>query len=145
MEVKKVETKKEFKQALDLRFEVFVEEQGVSKELEIDDKDDEAVHIIAINEESKTVGCGRIFIDENQAKIGRMAVAKTWRNQGIGSCICRKLIQIAKKRGIDKIVLHAQYDKKVFYKKLGFETVGTPFKEAGIKHVKMINELNDKN
>jgi len=145
MEIKKVETEKEFKQALDLRYEVFVEEQGVSKELERDDKDDEALHIIVINEEGKTVGCGRIFIEENQAKIGRMAVAKTWRNQGIGSCICHKLIQIAKKRGIDKLMLHAQYNKKGFYEKLGFEPVGTSFKEAGMKHIKMINDLNDKN
>ena len=141
VELKKVETDEEFQQTLKLRFKVFVDEQGVPEEIEHDDKDEKAVHFMA-REENKTIGCGRIVFSDNKGKIGRVAVDKEWRKEGIGSKICTKLIEIARKRNIDKLVLHAQYDTVEFYKKLGFKTIGDTFQEAGIKHIKMIKILS---
>lgn len=137
VKIKKVENEEEFKKALKVRFRVFVDEQEVPRDLERDEKDEEAVHIIAQNE-SKTVGCGRIVFSEDKGKIGRVAVDKSWRKQGIGSCICRELMIIAEERGYDKLILHAQVDSVEFYEKLGFEIVGDIFEEAGIDHKKMI-------
>ncbi|MFW6269079.1 MAG: GNAT family N-acetyltransferase [Bacillota bacterium] len=136
IKIKTVENKKEFDQVLRLRYRVFVEEQGVPVELERDDKDEEAVHVIA-EIDNQTVGCGRIVFTEGKAKIGRLAVDKNWRQQGIGSKICLSLINIARTQGYDKVILHAQLDSVEFYKRLGFATVSDIFEEAGIDHIKM--------
>ena len=140
IKIKKVENEEEFEKALNVRFRVFVDEQGVPRELERDEKDEEAIHVIAQNKD-KTVGCGRIVFHEEKAKLGRLAVDKSWRQQGIGSSICRKLIKIAEKKGYRQIILHAQLHSVDFYKKLGFESIGNVFEEAGIDHKKMIHKI----
>ena len=140
MKIKIVNSEEELNKVLKLRSKVFVEEQGVPEELERDEKDEDAIHLIAKIEEN-VVGCGRIVLNNNKGKIGRVAVAKNYRNQGLGTKICQRLIEIAGEHQLAKVILHAQYQTVDFYKELGFKETGTPFQEAGIKHIKMFYHI----
>ena len=123
-----------------LRFEVFVDEQNVPPEIEIDEKDDHAIHIIA-EEEGVTVGCARAVLSENSAYIGRIAVKKNLRGRHIGIQICRFVIDYCEEQGCKYIWLNAQVPAQGFYEKLGFKSEGEPFIEAGIEHIKMSMEI----
>ncbi len=146
------------KYCLPIRMKVFVEEQKVPEDMEVDEHDPESVHLIACvhnnhtTEESKDnmallqngdltpVGTGRLYFEEGSsiAKIGRMAVLQEYRGSGIGGIVLRQLIGYAKISGIAKqIILNAQVEAKKFYEKQGFKEIGEPFDEAGIPHVKM--------
>lgn len=138
--IKKVTDESGFDQALQLRYRVFVDEQGVPFELERDEDDQKAEHILA-QYQGQTVGCGRILFKNDYGKIGRVAVDKPYRVEGVGSKVCRELIKIAEEKGCKKVVLHAQLDSKYFYKKLGFKITGDKFMEAGIEHIKMVRDL----
>ena len=123
-----------------IRIEVFVHEQGVPEEIEMDEYDTLAEHVVAFRF-SKPVGCGRIVIHNGSAKIGRVAVIKAERGKGIGRKVCEELIKIAAEKGIKEFVLNSQLTAVDFYKKLGFEAIGGVFKEAGIDHVKMLMKI----
>ena len=131
----------ELKAAFEVRKQVFVEEQGIAEELELDGHDGEALHIVVQNGE-RTIGTTRVlFPAPGQAKIERMAVLKPYRHQGIGSGIISFLDEELKSRQVEQMVLHAQYPAVNFYKSCGFEESGPPFWEAGIKHIKMARQL----
>lgn len=135
--IKRVVDEAEFKEALELRYQVFVDEQGVPRNLERDDDDLVANHVL-VQDNGKTVGCGRIVIKEDYGKIGRIAVAKSSRKQGVGTMVCQELIEIAKEKGYKKVKLHAQLNSKGFYKRIGFQEFGDKFMEAGIPHIMMV-------
>jgi predicted GNAT family N-acyltransferase len=138
--VKRVKDRSMYDTACRIRIEVFVREQGVPEEIEMDEYDTTAEHVVAFRFD-KPVGCGRIVILNGSAKIGRVAVIKAERGKGIGRKICEELIKIAAEKGINKFVLNSQLTAVGFYKKLGFEAVGEIFTEAGIEHVKMLMEV----
>lgn len=119
-----------------LRYEVFVIEQKVPEEMEWDEFDELAWHAIATTD-NQTVGTGRLIITDHIAKIGRMAVQSSRRNQGIGKSILNALIQAAKEKGAQECILHAQTHAIAFYAKEDFEPFGPIFDEAGIPHVEM--------
>lgn len=119
-----------------LRFEVFVKEQNVPPELELDGEDDIALHIMA-EENGAVVGCARVILSENDAHIGRLAVKKAYRGKGVGSEICRFILDLCRARGIAHIWLGAQLHAVGFYEKLGFLPRGGIFMDAGIEHIKM--------
>ena len=123
-----------------IRIEVFVHEQGVPEEIEMDEYDALAEHVVAYLD-GKPAGCGRVVILNGCAKIGRVAVIKDERKKGVGRKICEELIKIAAEKGIKEFILNSQLTAVDFYKKLGFETVGGIFKEAGIDHVKMLKKI----
>jgi predicted GNAT family N-acyltransferase len=122
--------------AFDLRREVFVIEQGVPAELEIDELDQGATHLVAMVDES-VVGTLRILQHEGAAKIGRVAVRAAARGTGIGARLMERAAAIARERGYREIVLHAQVPVAAFYRRLGYIEEGEPFEEAGIPHVAM--------
>ncbi len=127
----------ELRGALEVRRQVFVEEQGVSEDLEYDGLDGEALHIV-VKDGERVIGTARLrFPTTNQAKVERMAVLKPFRGRGIGSKIISFLKGELKTKRIEHVVLHAQYVLTAFYKSCGFEETGAPFWEAGIKHIKM--------
>ncbi len=127
----------ELRGALEVRRQVFVEEQGVSEDLEYDGLDGEALHIV-VKDGERVIGTARVrFPTTNQAKVERMAVLKPFRGRGIGSNIISFLKGELKTKRIEHVVLHAQYVLTAFYKSCGFEETGAPFWEAGIKHIKM--------
>src|SRR5690606_31842114 len=98
--IKKVKTREELKMVHDIRREVFIEEQGVPEEIEMDDKDDEAIHVLAVVDD-EPAGCGRILFNGSDARIGRVAVRKKMRRSGIGEGICKLLIAIAEEKCVE--------------------------------------------
>lgn len=136
---KKVDDKDELKKVYDIRKEVFIKEQKVPYEIEINGEDKNAEHFLAFYE-NKPVGCARIR-KNNYTKIERLAILKKYRNKGFGKKFFQFLIDYCKKRGDKKIVIHSQLYITDFYKRFGFKSIGKTFYEAGIKHVKMVLEI----
>ena len=133
-----VKNKEQFNIAYKIRLEVFVKEQKVPIEMELDEEDKKATHLILLKND-KPIGCGRIifYSDNKNASLGRIAIIKSERKKGYGKILCERLINICREKQIEKITIHAQYDAVEFYKKLGFIKKGKTFMEAGIKHIKM--------
>lgn len=131
----------ELREAFAVRRQVFVEEQGVTEDEEYDGLDSEALQIV-VKDGERVIGTARVqFPAANEAKIERMAVLKPFRNKGIGSRIMAFLHKELKNRQVEEAVLHAQYPVIAFYRSCGFEETGSPFREAGIKHIKMQRRL----
>jgi len=124
-----------------IRIQVFQVEQGVDPTLEFDGLDETAEHILAYLD-NQPVGTLRIrYLDNQLAKIERLAVLSTARGQGIGRKLTEKAIEVIEQKQISKVKIHAQEYVKGLYEKLGFEQVGGIFEEADIPHVKMIKHL----
>ena len=117
-----------------IRFQVFVREQRVPAEIELDDMDAPSLHAVAFENE-KAIGTGRLLPDGH---IGRMAILKEWRRRGIGAAILKALIDAAERRGDREIALSAQLHAVEFYRTHGFEPVGDVYEEAGIPHQAMV-------
>ncbi len=138
MKIIQGKTKDILQKALELRYEIFVEEQNVSVDIERDSYDKIATHVILIDDKTgECIGCGRLVIKDGIAKIGRVAVKKSLRNKGYGREICHELIKIARESGINDIRLNSQLEVVGFYKKLGFKEYGDIFIEADMKHISM--------
>ena len=120
-----------------IRFEVFVHEQRVPAEIEIDDADPLCLHAVGFVD-AKAVATGRLLPDGH---IGRMAVLNAWRGRGIGSAILRSLIEAARRRGDRKLALSAQVHALEFYRAHGFLAEGEVYQEAGIAHQAMVKLL----
>ena len=137
VQVKRVFSRKQLDQAFSIRLRVFVREQGVPVEIEMDRDDKRALHFLALKA-GKAVGTARVVLRHRSAKIGRMAVLKTYRGKGVGTKLLKRAIVTAKRHGAQKIYLQAQVSVIGFYQALGFRCVGPVFTEAGIPHRKMI-------
>ena len=135
--VKKISSKKELERAFRIRIRVFVREQGVPEEIEVDVDDQRATHLLAYIQ-GKAVGTARLVMRQGSAKIGRMAVLKSHRRKGVGKNLLRRAIATAKRQEARKIYLHAQAAVIGFYESVGFRAIGPIFDEAGIPHRKMI-------
>jgi len=134
---KLVTSDRERKGAFEVRRKVFIEEQGISEELELDGHDSEALHMV-VKDGEKVIGTARaLFLANSQAKIERMAVLQPFRRKGIGGRIISFLSEELKKKQVEKVFLHAQYPVIAFYKSVGFKEQPPLFREAGIKHIKM--------
>ena len=120
-----------------IRYEVFVDEQNVPEELEIDGLDNEAKHVLAFVDEVP-IGTGRILSDGH---IGRLAVLKKYRRQGAGKLIMKELMKWAQDMSLEKVWLSSQWHAHSFYLDLGFVCVGEIYEEAGIDHIKMFRSL----
>ena len=120
---------------------VFQTEQGVEAELDFDGQDETSVQIIAYFD-SQPVGTARIrYLNNQTAKIERLAVLSTARGQGIGKKIMEKAIEVVAQKNIQEVLIHAQEYIKGLHQQLGFEQEGEEFEEAGITHVKMRKKL----
>lgn len=120
-----------------LRFEVFVDEQKVPLELEIDKHDSSALHLAALDED-EVIGTLRMVEANGKIIIGRLVVKKRHRNKGIGRKLMLKAISYAKEKQFQGMELDSQLPVIPFYEKLGFQTVGDVFDDAGIPHKKML-------
>jgi predicted GNAT family N-acyltransferase len=137
LRVKRVSSRKELEKAFGIRMRVFVSEQGVPQEIEMDRDDERAFHFLAFAA-GKAVGTARVVSLRGSAKIGRMAVLKRYRRRGVGTKLLKRAIVTAKKQGAQKIYLHAQVPVIGFYEAMSFRCVGSVFKEAGLPHRKMV-------
>ena len=119
--------------AAPIRFAVFVDEQKVPAEIELDEHDAGCLHVVA-RSEGRAVGTGRLLPDGH---IGRMAVLKAWRGQGVGAAMLAVLIDAARARGDHEVALSAQTHALGFYRRFGFTNEGPEYIEAGIPHQAM--------
>ena len=141
LSLKLVASNDELQDALEVRRQVFVEEQGIPENLEYDGSDHEAMHMVAKDGE-RVIGTARVqLLTTSQAKIERMAILGPYRHKGIGTKIVSFLNEELTNRQVKQVVLHAQYTVVTFYESCGFEELGSPFMEAGIKHIKMQKRL----
>lgn len=113
-----------------IRKTVFIQEQSIPPELEWDEFDSQAIHIIA-KIEGQAVGTARLLDD---GSIGRVAVLKPFRQQGIGHKMMCYLMDLAKQHNHATVKIHAQVVALAFYQKLGFVEAGEIFDDAGIPH-----------
>lgn len=127
-----------------IRFTVFVREQAVPPEIEIDPLDADAskvTHVVARDAAGVAIATGRLITDGGTPRIGRMAVLRAWRGAGVGSAMLELLCAEAKRRGHGEVHLHAQSHATAFYYHHGFLSHGPEFSEAGIPHQEMHRAL----
>jgi YbgC/YbaW family acyl-CoA thioester hydrolase len=130
--------------ATKIRTEVFVDEQGVPSEMELDDADSGAIHALGVNRLGQPVATARLLqAAPGVAKIGRMAVSRVLRGAGLGARVLEGLITAATQRGDREVRLHAQRSAEGFYQHLGFAPRGEPFEEAGIAHIEMFKRIGN--
>ncbi|MGI5454049.1 GNAT family N-acetyltransferase [Streptomyces sp. CA-249302] len=134
-----------------VRKEVFVGEQGVPEDLEYDEYDAVAVHVLAVREDGTPLGTGRLLHGASAAakvggdltvgSLGRLAVAQEARGLGVGVALVRAIEDAARARGLAAVDLHAQTHALGFYERLGYEAYGPEYPEAGIPHRAMRRAL----
>lgn len=134
-------TDPQLRDALGVRDLVFVQEQGVPPEEEIDDYDGVAWHVIARVDEAPVGTARLVSLDADRVKIGRVATLPAFRGQGIASKLVRLLMEFARREGFDTAVLDSQLAAMPVYEKLGFVAEGEVFLDAGILHRRMTRKL----
>lgn len=121
-----------------IRLEVFVHEQCVPIEEELDAADAQCVHAVAFNAAGEAIGTGRLLPDGH---IGRMAVLKASRGEGVGASILLQLTEQARLSGFKEVVLSAQTHARAFYAKYGYKEEGEEYLDANIAHILMRKTL----
>ena len=114
-----------------IRETVFIAEQNVPVELEWDEYDEKATHLLVTDSAGNPVATSRMI---NTGHIGRMAVLKTYRKHGIGTAMLKTLVEIAQNQGLNKVKLSAQVDAIPFYEKSNFIATGDIYMDANIPH-----------
>ena len=137
-----VTNSRELKDAYKVRETVFIGEQQVPKDIEMDEYDDKAIHFVVYQKELP-IAAARIRPYQNQdiVKVERVAVLKEHRKTGIGKDLMNYIEHEARKMGYTKFRLHSQRHAERFYTKLGYITISVPFYEASIEHVTMEKEI----
>ena len=143
-----VSNKSEWEQAYSIRLKVFVQEQKVPQENELDELDPQCIHWILVSKDKEAVGTLRLYINEEngikKGKLGRMAVLKEYRRLGLGKMLIQALVEYARIEKVYKIVCHSQEYVQDFYKSCGFKVDSeTVFMEEGIPHVLMSQIIQD--
>lgn len=130
--------------AVRLRLEVFVVEQGVSEEIEIDGRDDEAEHAVVFDPsgDGSAIATARLLTVQGVGIVGRVAVRRDVRRTGLGAVVMLAIEDRARELGLPVLELHAQIAAEAFYARLGYEAYGDSYLEAGIPHVSMRKVLD---
>ncbi|HWO77539.1 MAG TPA: GNAT family N-acetyltransferase [Bacillus sp. (in: firmicutes)] len=136
MEVRIVETSEELQDAFSVRKKVFVEEQGVPIEEEIDQYEDTATHFV-LYDNGSPAGAGRFRVLDGLGKVERICVDSSLRGKGAGKAIMKKIEEYAKEQEISALKLNAQTHAIPFYESLGYGVVSEEFMDAGIPHKTM--------
>ncbi|WP_417269068.1 GNAT family N-acetyltransferase [Celeribacter sp.] len=127
---------------LALRMEVFVQEQKVPVEEEVDDLDPVSVHFLAQDEEGKGIGTARVYEVGHIGKIGRVCVTKSHRGTGLGKRLIEACLEDLRTRPhITQAKLGAQNHAIAFYEGLGFTVIGDEYMDGGIPHHDMVRAL----
>lgn len=141
MEVKIVNNDQELAEAFEVRKSVFIHEQNVPEEEEIDQFESDSVHFVLYDDNRKAAGAGRFRVLDGIGKVERICVLKENRKTGAGVAVMNKIEDYAKSQGISTLKLNAQTHAIPFYSKLGYETVSEEFMDAGIPHKTMKKSL----
>ncbi|MCX5114242.1 GNAT family N-acetyltransferase [Streptomyces sp. NBC_00378] len=136
-----------------VRKDVFVGEQDVPEEIEYDEYDAVALHVIALAADGSALGTGRLLHgpaaaaktggDPAVGSLGRLAVTRAARGLGVGAALVRAIEDAARELGLAAVDLHAQTHALGFYERLGYEAYGPEFPDAGIPHRAMRRTLRD--
>lgn len=140
MFVKKVETDRELQDAFGVRKKVFVHEQQVPEELELDDFDQTAEHFVLYTD-GQPAGAGRFRVKDGKGKVERVCVIKGLRGKHAGILLMKEIEQHAKDSGMQALILNAQTHALGFYEKLGYHVISDEFMDAGIPHYTMQKDL----
>lgn len=135
-----VETPADWEACYAIRKTVFVEEQAVPLELELDEYDDAATHFL-LRDGDAPLATARLLDKHGLAKIGRVAVLKEARGRGLGLALMRAVLEEARRQGFTEAVLDSQTYAIPFYERLGFVAEGEEFDDAGIPHYLMRRRL----
>ena len=140
----KIMTEADLETAFTIRKKVFVEEQGVSIEEELDEFDtlDAACEHILVYYNDQPVGTGRVRVVDGYGKLERICILKEFRKFGLGKVITLKLEGLVQTQGITKSKLNAQTYAELFYGKLGYVRSGEEFMDAGIPHILMKKQFS---
>jgi predicted GNAT family N-acyltransferase len=140
IEVRPARDDRELSAALALRHDVFVVEQRVPLEDEVDGRDDRALHLVAVEDGAVVATC-RLLPDSATIKLGRMAVAASARRRGIASALLREAEDHAREQRARRLALSAQTDALGLYERAGYSAYGGRFMDAGIEHLMMEKRL----
>lgn len=130
--------------AVRIRNQVFVKEQGVPIEIEIDKNEAYAIHFVLYDDKEKSTPLATVRLlplNDHTMKLQRMAVLSHVRGQGLGEAIITAAEKFAHDQGFNKIILGAQLTAAAFYAKLGYQEEGEIFQDAGIDHVTMTKNI----
>jgi predicted GNAT family N-acyltransferase len=140
-EVRRAQGEHELRAALALRHDVFCVEQGVPEREEVDGRDPEGIHLVAVAGGQLLATC-RLLIVGRTVQFSRLAVRTSARRRGIATALLEAADVESREAGAARIVLHAQTYARVLYDRLGYRPRGALFWEAGIEHVAMEKELD---
>ena len=136
-----VRTQKERDDAMSVRLAVFVDEQQIPREEEIDAYDDVAVHCVGYAgdapDDGAPVAAGRLVVMDGYGKIGRMAVLKQHRGSGLGAQVLAALEREGVALGLTRFQLSAQLAARGFYERAGYSAFGDVYDDVGIPHIDM--------
>jgi predicted GNAT family N-acyltransferase len=135
-EVRRAGGEEEMSAVLQLRHDVFCVEQGVPEHEELDGRDGEAMHLVAVGAGEVLATCRLLFVGPT-VQFSRLAVRTDARRQGIASALLARAEDEARTAGSRRLVLHAQTYAKALYDAAGYEPRGRVFMEAGIEHIAM--------
>jgi predicted GNAT family N-acyltransferase len=140
-EIRRARDRSELRSALALRHEVFCVEQGVPQHEELDGRDHEGIHLVAVHG-GELVGTCRLLLIGKTAQFSRLAVRASARRQGIATALLEAADAETRAAGGRRLVLHAQTYAQSLYEQAGYRPRGAVFREAGIEHIAMEKELD---
>lgn len=135
--IRQADSEQEIKQAFQVRTTVFVEEQHVAPEEEMDHLDNEAIHLVGL-QNSHPIAASRLRFVEGYGKLERICVVQQERGKTFGAQLITHMEKIIKQHGYQGAKLNAQTHAVTFYKQLGYEVISEEFLDAGIPHVTMV-------
>jgi predicted GNAT family N-acyltransferase len=145
-EVRRAQTQRELADALKLRYDVFCVEQGVPEREELDGRDHEGIHLVAVavdeGDDGEVLGTCRVLLVGRTAQFSRLAVRGAARRQGIATALLEAADAETRAAGGRRLVLHAQTYARPLYERAGYVPRGHAFREAGIEHIAMEKELH---
>jgi predicted GNAT family N-acyltransferase len=135
-EIRRARSREELAAALELRHDVFCVEQGVPEYEELDGRDHEGIHLVAVSGGVLLATC-RVLMVGSTAQFSRLAVRRSSRRRGIATSLLALADEEVRALGGRRIVLHAQIYARALYELAGYRIRGRVFTEAGIEHIAM--------
>jgi predicted GNAT family N-acyltransferase len=140
-QVRRVRSREEMRALLDLRHEVFCLEQGVPEHEEVDGRDHEGIHLVAVSADDEVLATCRLLLVGSTVQFSRLAVRRAARRRGIATALLEAADLEAQAAGAQRIVLHAQTYARRLYEQARYEPRGRVFVEAGLEHIAMEKSL----
>ncbi|MGI9183950.1 MAG: GNAT family N-acetyltransferase [Solirubrobacteraceae bacterium] len=135
-EVRRACGEEELAAVIELRHEVFCQEQGVPKREELDGRDRGAMHLVAVSGRELLATCRLLFVGPT-VQLSRLAVSASARRHGVATALLHRADEETRAAGARRLVLHAQTYARPLYEAAGYEPRGKAFMEAGIEHIAM--------